>query len=61
MEARHFKEIENEHNHWWWNNAVGELDLKPSKSITRDTTCANALDVLKSNGLDRIPVNNENG
>lgn len=25
MEARHYKEIQNEHKHWWWNHTVTDI------------------------------------
>lgn len=62
LEARGFKEIVNEHNHWWWNHTVAELSLPLAKlQITKDTTCVDALELLKSNGLDRISVKDIEG
>lgn len=61
LEARHFKEIENEFNHWWWNHTVADLYLKKSQAIKQSTTCIDALNFLKSNGLDRVAVENDNG
>lgn len=58
LEARHFKEIENEHHHWWWNHTVANLSFAPVTSIKTDTTCVEALDVLKSNGLERLVIEN---
>lgn len=61
MEARGFKELVNEHNHWWWNRTVGELELSPTQAIKSTITCKDALAFLKSNGLDRVPVEGNDG
>lgn len=61
LEARRFKEIENEHNHWWWNNTVADLRLPTTKSIPLTTTCVDALSFLQSNKLERVPVTNNDG
>lgn len=56
MEARGFMEPVNEFNHWWWNHKVAELDTQKTKSIKIGTNCNDALTFLKSNGMDRAPV-----
>lgn len=61
MEARGFQEIVNEHNHWWWNHTVAELDVPETKAIKSSTTCKEALEFLKSNGLDRVPIQSNEG
>lgn len=61
MEARGFKEIVNEHQHWWWNHKVTELAVPPTQSIKLNTSAREALEFLKSNGLDRAPVVNTEG
>lgn len=61
LEARRFKEIENEHNHWWWNATVAALQVPTAQSIATATTCAEALAFLKTNKLERVPVNNNDG
>ncbi|XP_055298225.1 cystathionine beta-synthase [Sitodiplosis mosellana] len=61
MEARGFKEIVNEHNHWWWNHKVTELAIQPTQSIELGTSAKEAIKFLKSNGLDRAPVVNSEG
>lgn len=61
MEARGFKEIVNEHNHWWWNHKTAELKVSPAKSIQLNATCKDALTFLRSNGLDRAPVVDSDG
>lgn len=61
LEARRFKEIENEHNHWWWTNTVADLRLPTTESIPLTTTCVDALSFLKSNKLERVPVTSTDG
>lgn len=61
MEARGFKDIVNEHNHWWWNYTVSELNLPQAQSVTLSSTAKSALEFLKSNGLNRAPVVNGDG
>lgn len=61
MEARGFKELVNEHNHWWWNHKVEELNVPKTKTIKSNTTCKDALDFLTTNGLDRVPVEGNEG
>lgn len=61
MEARHFKEIVNEHNHWWWNHTVAELELPAAAVISDKVTCADALEFLKSNNLERVPIKKDDG
>lgn len=61
MEARGFKEVVNEHNHWWWAHKVSEINVPQVKSISLTTTSKDALTFLKSNGYDRAPVVNNDG
>lgn len=61
LEARGFKEAVNEHKHWWWNHKVAELNVQNAKSIKLGTNCNEALGFLKSNGLDRAPIENNGG
>lgn len=61
MEARGFKEVVNEHNHWWWAHKVSEFNVPQVKSISLTTTAKDALTFLKSNGYDRAPVVNNEG
>lgn len=61
MEARGFSEAVNEHNHWWWNHKVAELKVQNTKSIKLGTSCNDALAFLKSNGLERAPIENNDG
>lgn len=59
MEARHFKEIQNEHNHWWWNHTVANISFSPAEHIGIEMTCAEAIRILQSIGLERLAVQNE--
>lgn len=61
LEARQFKSVENEFNHWWWNHTVAELQVSHPKSITQTITALDAVHFLKSNGLERAPVVGNNG
>lgn len=61
LEARHFKEIENEHNHWWWDYAVTNIGFTSVKSIQPNTKCTEALNILKSSESERLAVADENG
>lgn len=61
MEARHFKEIQNEFNHWWWDHKVSELNLPKPVIITPKTTCVEALEILQQNKLAQIPIKYDDG
>lgn len=61
LEARHIKDVVNEHNHWWWNNTVADLKLSQSQMIKSDVTCSDALNFLKANNLQHVPVKNDKG
>lgn len=61
MEARGFRELANEHDHWWWNSTVAELDVPTTKTIKSNVSCKNALEFLKFNGLNIVAVENEGG
>lgn len=54
-------EAANEHNHWWWNHKIAELHVQKTKSLKMGASCNEALEFLKSNGLDRAPVENDKG
>lgn len=61
MEARGYKDIENQHQHWWWNHTVADLHLPKPKVIETNVSCKNALEFLNSNVLERVPVVNDDG
>lgn len=61
MEAKGFQKVVNEHNHWWWNHTVAELDVPKVEAIKSSTTCRNALEFMRSEGLNRLAVENNEG
>lgn len=61
LEARHFKEIDNEHHYWWWYNTVANLRLSVTQTITVNTSCTDALRFLHENKLERVPVSTDDG
>lgn len=61
LEARHFKAVDNEFNHWWWNHTVAELPVAQPQSISETTTVLEALNALRLNGVERAPVSDANG
>lgn len=61
MEARHLKPLVNEHNHWLWEHTVAELPLTQIEGIDLETTCADALDILKKNQVSQVPVKAADG
>ncbi|XP_037034281.1 cystathionine beta-synthase-like [Bradysia coprophila] len=61
LEARMFKEIENKFNHWWWNHTVKDLNVKIPKHVSNDSLVIDALNLLKSECLQHVPIADENG
>lgn len=62
MEARNFKELKNEFNHWWWNHLASELHLDGSiAKILPSTIAHEAVKLMKDNHLERIAVLDNNG
>lgn len=62
MEARDFMDY-NRHNndHWWWNMKISSLQLQAPLTVQPTITCQEAIDVMKKEGYDQIPVVDENG
>lgn len=62
MEARDLMDF-NQHNngHWWWNMKVSSLKLQAPLTVQPTITCQEAIDVMKKEGYDQIPVVDENG
>lgn len=62
MEARGFKEINNEHKHWWWHVPVKKLISLQSTSntsvttITSESTISDAIKAMKYDHLTHIPM-----
>ncbi|GLV46443.1 Cystathionine beta-synthase [Carabus blaptoides fortunei] len=62
MEASDLMDF-NQHNkdHWWWNMKVSSLKLQAPLTVQPTITCQEAIDVMKQEGYDQIPVVDENG
>lgn len=61
MEARNLKPIVNEHNHWWWNEKVASLELAKPFVIQANTTCKDALELMKTNHLEQVNIVGDGG
>ncbi|KAL5276912.1 CBS.2 family protein [Megaselia abdita] len=62
MEARGFKEVVNEHNHWWWDHKVSELQTSPAVVIDESISCQDAINIMKEKNVQHLPVfNKESG
>lgn len=61
MEARGYKEPVNTFNSWWWDHKVTELSPKVPKTFTTALTCAEALQYMKENDLEQIPILKDDG
>lgn len=61
MEARLLKEPINEHNHWWWNHKVSELNVPALISVKPTATCEEAINLLEENKLSQIAVVSDDG
>lgn len=56
MEAKGFKEVVNEHQHWWWNHTLSVLNLEKPVTIDSSTTIQKAIEVMKKNNVQQVPV-----
>lgn len=61
LEARLFKEPVNEHNHWWWNHKVSELNVPTLTSVKPTDTCEEAIRILTENKLSEVAVVSADG
>lgn len=43
-------------NHWWSNLKVSSLNLQAPLSISPCVTCQEAIDIMKKEGFDQLPV-----
>ncbi|XP_013117191.1 cystathionine beta-synthase [Stomoxys calcitrans] len=59
MEARDFKDVVNEHQHWWWNIPIKDLKVGAPISVKSDVTFSHAIDVMKKNNLNQIAMLDE--
>ncbi|XP_059617676.1 cystathionine beta-synthase [Phlebotomus argentipes] len=56
MQVRGFLPLENTHEHWWWSNHVDEVPTNDLITLKSNQTCQEAINVLKEQGLDQLPV-----
>ncbi|XP_012269452.2 cystathionine beta-synthase [Athalia rosae] len=63
MEARGFTDppAPVEANKWWWNTEISSLHLQTPSTLTVDTTCQEAITILQKNGLEQIPIVENDG
>lgn len=61
LEARQFKDIENEFAHWWCNHIVGDLNIAKPGTIQNDSSIEQALELLKSESLQHVPIVSKDG
>jgi len=59
MEARGFKEIVNEHNHWWWDRSVRSLNLPAPVVAKSNISIEEAIKMLKDNNITHLPLVDE--
>ncbi|XP_057366168.1 cystathionine beta-synthase-like isoform X1 [Daphnia carinata] len=48
-------------NHWWSNLKVSALNLQAPLSIVPSVTCQEAIDIMKKEGFDQLPVVDKEG
>ncbi|XP_011177439.1 cystathionine beta-synthase [Zeugodacus cucurbitae] len=56
MEARDFKPVVNEHNHWWWDTPVSALNLKAPVVLKSDVSFAKAIEALKEHNVEQVAL-----
>lgn len=61
MEARHYKEVKNEFNLWWWDHKVHELELSIPILTTTQTPSIEAIVMMQNNKVSQLPVIGDNG
>uniref|UniRef100_D3TMI8 Cystathionine beta-synthase n=1 Tax=Glossina morsitans morsitans TaxID=37546 RepID=D3TMI8_GLOMM len=59
MEARDFKDVVNEHQHWWWNVPVSDLKLSKPIVIRSNAKFAETIEIMKKYNLAQIPMIDE--
>ena len=59
MEARGFKEVVNEFQHWWWNVPVSDLKLSSPVTLKSQATFAEAIETLQKNNLTHVTMISE--
>ncbi|XP_043274434.1 cystathionine beta-synthase [Venturia canescens] len=62
MEARGFADVPQpvESNKWWWNLHISNLNITKGMSLPQSATCQEALNLLESEKLERIPITSDN-
>ncbi|XP_059478512.1 cystathionine beta-synthase [Neocloeon triangulifer] len=61
MIARDFFTDSPEKAPWWWNNPVSSLKLGAPLTILPNVSVQEAMDILKKEGFDQLPVVDDNG
>nr|CAD7444065.1 unnamed protein product [Timema bartmani] len=61
MHARDFIEDDGTNKHWWWNLKVSSLGLDAPLTVLPTVTCQEAVDIMKKEGFDQLPVVDEGG
>ncbi|KAH8358769.1 hypothetical protein KR093_002273 [Drosophila rubida] len=57
MEARGFKQLDNEHRHWWWDVPISKLQLpSPVATLQSNTTMGEAIALMKQHRVDQLPM-----
>lgn len=56
MEARDFKPVVNEHNHWWWDTPVSALNLKAPVVLKSVVSFAKAIETLKEHSVTQVAL-----
>ncbi|XP_071806238.1 cystathionine beta-synthase-like [Asterias amurensis] len=59
MDVEH--EGENLEKQWWWNLKVSVLKIESPITVTPKVTCQEAINIMKREGFDQLPVVNESG
>nr|CAD7405711.1 unnamed protein product [Timema cristinae] len=61
MHARDFIEDDETNKHWWWNLKVSSLGLDAPLTVLPTVTCQEAVDIMKKEGFDQLPVVDDGG
>uniref|UniRef100_A0A1A9W8N6 Cystathionine beta-synthase n=1 Tax=Glossina brevipalpis TaxID=37001 RepID=A0A1A9W8N6_9MUSC len=59
MEARDFKDVVNEHQHWWWNVPISDLKLSKPTVIKSNAKFSEAIEIMKNYNLMQIAMIDE--
>ncbi|XP_066997097.1 cystathionine beta-synthase-like protein isoform X2 [Anabrus simplex] len=61
MQAREFIEDVGMEEHWWWRLKVSCLRLEAPLTVLPSVTCQEAVDIMKKEGYDQLPVVDDSG